>query len=45
MSTGGMVRPTLASVTAQLDQGEGNILVATTKGGGTVALMGARGEK
>jgi hypothetical protein len=33
------------SVTARLDQGGGNILVATTKGGGTVASMGAGGEK
>jgi hypothetical protein len=44
-SAGGMVRPASASVTARLDQGGGNILAATTKGGEVVALMGAGGEK
>ena len=44
-STGGMVRPALALVTARLDQGGGKILMAMTKGGGTVASMGAGGEK
>jgi len=42
-STGVMVRPASLSVTAQLDQGVGNILVATTKGGRAVASIGARG--
>ena len=44
-SAGGMVRPASASVTARLDQGGGNILAATTKGGKVVASMGAGGEK
>ena len=41
-STGRMVRPALASVTARSDRGGGNILTATMKGGKAVALMGAR---
>ncbi len=45
MSTGGMVRPASVSATERLDRGGGNILVATPKGGGAVALMGAGGGK
>ena len=44
-SAGGMVRPASTSVTARLDQGGGNMLAATTKGGEVVASMGAGGEK
>jgi hypothetical protein len=44
-STGGIVRPASASMTARLDQGGGNILAAVMQGGGVVALMGAGGEK
>jgi len=44
-STGGIVRPASALVTAQLDQGGGSILAAVTQGDGVVASMGAGGEK
>ena len=39
MSTGGMVRPALALVTARLDQGGWNILTVMKKGGGAVTSI------